>query len=333
MARKKLPEEHENLERYLVSYADFMTLMFATFVVLYALAQSDVDSFKNIEEAMRRAFSQNIFENQENILDGSDSILQGQTGAMNPLMLEYMSQKYEQDSFNQIEKEIGELGNKGITSDVDNRGLVIRLSDDAVSFRPGSAELARNSIETLNKVASIIKSRFAIHYIRVEGHSDSDAISNPRFPTNWELSSARACSVIRFLIKAHGFNPKIFTAAGLADTVPLADNTTPQNKAKNRRVEIVILKNQDKSLTKKNMQDILKEVQAQRNKSLKSQLQPSKAIEGLVGNDKELLKNVIDMSDQYENETKRLESLEKEGYSIDGDKPEFLNNNKNGIKQ
>ena len=99
MAKKKKAEEHENLERWLVSYSDFMTLLFATFVVLYALAQSDVNAFKNIEEALRKAFSQNIFDNQANIMTGQDSILDGQAGATNPLMLEYMSQKYEQSSY------------------------------------------------------------------------------------------------------------------------------------------------------------------------------------------------------------------------------------------
>ena len=86
MARKKHAEEHENLERWLVSYADFMTLLFATFVVLYALAQSDVNAFKNIEEALRKAFSQNIFDSQASIMDGENSILDGQAGATNPLM-------------------------------------------------------------------------------------------------------------------------------------------------------------------------------------------------------------------------------------------------------
>ena len=103
MARKKKHEEHENLERWLVSYADFMTLLFATFVVLYALAQTDVNSFKNIEEALRRAFSQSIFDNQPSIMSGTDSILEGESGATNPLMLEYMSQKYESTSYHRAE--------------------------------------------------------------------------------------------------------------------------------------------------------------------------------------------------------------------------------------
>ena len=110
MAKKKPAEEHENLERWLVSYSDFMTLLFATFVVLYALAQSDVNSFKGIEEALRKAFSQNIFDNQANIMDGKDSILTGEQGATNPLMLEYMSQKYEQTSYEEIKEYYHEHG-------------------------------------------------------------------------------------------------------------------------------------------------------------------------------------------------------------------------------
>ena len=93
MAKKKKAEEHENLERWLVSYADFMTLLFATFVVLYALAQSDVNAFKNIADSLNKAFRQNIFDNQAAILDGKETILDGATGETNPLMLEYMSQK------------------------------------------------------------------------------------------------------------------------------------------------------------------------------------------------------------------------------------------------
>lgn len=327
MARKKPPEEHENLERWLVSYADFMTLLFATFVVLYALAQSDVNSFKNIEEAMRRAFSQNVFESQTSIMDGENSILDGQRGATNPLMLEYMSQRYEQESFNEIDKDIKDLEIEGISSAIDNRGLVIRLNSQAVNYAPGTAELTPKSVEIINKIAKIIKERFAIHYIRVEGHTDSDGISNPKYPSNWELSSARACSVVRYLIRAQGFNSKLFTAVGLADTVPIVPNNSAQNKEKNRRVEIIILKNQAKNLSQKNMQEIMKEVEAAQKKALLNK-KPSEAIEGLVGNDKELLQNVIDISGQYESETKRLDSLQKDEFVTDGLKPEFLNNQK-----
>lgn len=321
MAKKKKAEEHENLERWLVSYADFMTLLFATFVVLYALAQTDVNSFKSIEEALKKAFSQNIFENQDSIMDGSDSLLDGENGAINPLMLEYMSQKYEQDSYDEIKSAVDKLQQEGLSANIDERGLVIKLNDHAIQYVSGTANLTPKSLEVLNKVANIIKEKFSIHYIEVEGHTDSDAISTDKYPSNWELSSARASSVIRYLIRNHAFSPKIFIAQGLADTVPIVPNTTPQNKAKNRRVEIVILKNKNRNLSQKNMQEILKEAQLTQRKN---RLKPSQAIEELVGNDRELLKNVIDITDQYENESKRLDLLEEDNYTYDGIKPDFI---------
>lgn len=327
MAKKKPAEEHENLERWLVSYADFMTLLFATFVVLYALAQSDVNSFKGIEEALRKAFSQNIFENQTSIMEGQDSILEGQQGATNPLMLEYMSQKYEQTSYEDIKEKLENLKEEGVSAEIDERGLVIRLDSHAVQFAPGGVGLSEKSYKILDAISKIIKEKFAIHYMQVEGHTDSDPVSNAKYPSNWELSSARASSVIRYLIKNHGFNPKLFIATGLADTIPIVPNTTLQNKAKNRRVEIVILKNKNKFLSKKNMQEILKEVQMSKKKEKLNRNQPSKAIQGLVGNDKELLENVIDLTDRYESENKRLHSLDNEDVMHDGEKPEFLEQN------
>ncbi|MBQ2983513.1 MAG: OmpA family protein [Candidatus Gastranaerophilales bacterium] len=323
MAKKKHAEEHENLERWLVSYADFMTLLFATFVVLYALAQSDVNSFKGIEEALKRAFQQSVFDNQTSILNGTDSVFDGYEGATNPLMLEYMSQKYEQSSFDEIEENIENLHQDGLSATQDDRGLVIRFDEHAIKFKPATADLTDESLKTLSQVAKIIKEKFSIHFIEVEGHTDSDPIISSKFPSNWELSSARAASVIRYLIKNHGFNSKIFMATGLADTVPIVPNTTIQNKAKNRRVEIIILKNKNKNMSKKNMNAILKEVQEQQ-KQAKIKKQPSKAIEGLVGNDKELLKNVIDMTNTYESENKRLDLLEDFDYMHDGQKPTFM---------
>ncbi|MBR3605486.1 MAG: OmpA family protein [Candidatus Gastranaerophilales bacterium] len=324
MAKKKHAEDHENLERWLVSYADFMTLLFATFVVLYALAQTDVNAFKNIEEALRRAFSQNIFDNQAAVMDGQNSILDGQDGATNPLMLEYMSQKYEQTSYDEIEDEVKKLKEDGLTAEQDDRGLVIRINEHAVKFTPGTATLTDKSHEILDTVAGIIKKRFAIHYINVEGHSDSDPIKSEKFPSNWELSAARASSVIRYLIDQHDFNPKIFSAVGLADTIPVAKNDTLENKAANRRVEIVILKNKHKSLSKKNLQEILKDAKLQQKKNAITKKPPSEAIEGLVGDDREMLKNVIDISEQYESENKRINSLDDETYTHDGAKPEFM---------
>jgi len=322
MAKKKKAEEQENLERWMVSYADFMTLLFATFVVLYALAQSDVNSFKGIEEALRKAFTQNIFDNQTSIMPGTDSIMDGQDGMTNPLMLEYMSQKYEQTSYEELEDSINGMQKDGVSANIDERGLVIRLDNHALNFAPGSAEISQDSYKTLDSIAQLIKQKFTIHFIEVEGHTDSDPIHNQKFPSNWELSSARACSVVRYLIKYHSFNPKIFIASGLSDTIPDEGNVSKQNKAKNRRVEIIILKNKNRYLSKKNVQDILKDAKEAAKKAKTAH--PSQAVEQLIGNDRELLNNVINLSDTYESENKRLEQIENENYTYDGEKPKFI---------
>ena len=115
MAKKKKPEEHENLERWLVSYGDFITLLFATFVVLYALAQVDATDFQKLEESLKTAFSQNtILDGQPAIMDGSESIFdQQQANSFIPsLMVEYISPKYEEASFEEIDEEIKSIVNK-----------------------------------------------------------------------------------------------------------------------------------------------------------------------------------------------------------------------------
>ena len=318
MARRKKHEDHENLERWLVSYADFMTLLFATFVVLYALSQVDVSDFAKLEEALKKAFQSNMFDGQESILDNSNSILDGTSGATSPIMLEYLSPRYEADSYAEIKKSIDEMDLDGINAEIDERGLVIRLEDNALTFKSGSAQISSDSIVPLNAVAKLIKEKFAIHIIRVEGHTDSDPVSNAIFPSNWELSSARASSVVRYLIDNYGFNPGIFIAAGYADTVPVTRGNSQKDKKKNRRVEIVILKNKLRNTNSKNMETLT-------TLSTKKKSTVSQAIKDLTGNDEKLMKNVIDFRQTYEKETNRIDNLDN-GSDINRmkQKPDFL---------
>ncbi len=252
MAKKKPPEEHENLERWLVSYGDFITLLFATFVVLYALAQVDATDFAKLEESLKSAFSQNtLMEGQQSILDSSDSLFdEQQANSFIPsLMLEYISPKYEEQSFNEIEesikelKEAGEL--EGISSKMTDKGLLLTF-DDKYLFAPASAYLDPKAKALLDKVGVLICKKFVLHSMRVEGHTDSHPISSEKYPSNWELSSARASSVVRYLIARFKFSPNLFTAIGYADTRPLVESSSPKDP-KNRRVEILILKNSYKN--------------------------------------------------------------------------------------
>lgn len=252
MAKKHKHEEHENLERWLVSYADFITLLFATFVVLYALAQVDAVDFAKLEESLKHAFSQNtLFEGQQDIMDGSQSLFdQQQANSFIPsLMVEYISPRYEEDSFKEIANEIKELSEMGeldgISSKITEKGLLLTF-DDKYLFAPASAYLAPDARKLLDKVGVLICKKFVLHHMVIEGHTDSLAIKSSQFPSNWELSGARACSVVRYLIDRFKFSPSLFSAIGYADTRPVENAISPKDPA-NRRVEILILKNKYKN--------------------------------------------------------------------------------------
>ena len=251
MAKKHKHPEHENLERWLVSYADFITLLFATFVVLYALAQVDATDFAKLEDSLKQAFSQNtLFDGQEAIMDGSESLFDQQraNSFIPSLMVEYISPKYEDDSFKEIAeqiKELTELGElEGISSRITDKGLLLTF-DDKYLFAPASAYLAPDAKKLLDKVGVLICKKFILHHMIVEGHTDSHAMSSNQYPSNWELSSARACSVVRYLISRFKFSPSLFSAIGYADTRPLETAISPKDPA-NRRVEVLILKNRFK---------------------------------------------------------------------------------------
>ncbi len=250
MARKKKHEEHENLERWLVSYADFMTLLFATFVVLYALNQTTVVEMKKVEDSLKKAFSaSSILEGGLGVMNSGISVLEdnGADAIIDTLLMEYISPKYEQESFKQIKKEIedkvksGEL--KDISAKIDDRGLVITITDNNIFFKSASAELSESSKKVLDQIGKLIVEKFAMHSIRVDGHTDALPISGTKYPSNWELSSARSSTIVRYLINKFHILPDLMTAVGYAETRPLEKGNDPKALAKNRRVEIVVLKN------------------------------------------------------------------------------------------
>ncbi len=264
MGRKQKQPDHENLERWLVSYGDFITLLFATFVVLYALAQTDISEFSKLEEAMQKAFSSSLLQGRESVLDsqGTDMLNEASFGdsIIAPLMMEYMSNKYEEDSYKEIEATINKMKKDkeldGIDVEITDKGLVIKLENDNL-YNPGSATLTEKAKKTLEKVGIIIAEKFVFHQMRIEGHTDNQPISTSVFPSNWELSSARASAVIRYFISKFKYSPNLFTAVGYADTKPVVSNNNSSNRAKNRRIEILILKNKFKKQENDNF-DLMK---------------------------------------------------------------------------
>lgn len=285
MAKKKPPEEPENLERWLVSYGDFITLLFATFVVLYALAQVDASDFAKLEESLKNAFDQtNIFDAQEMLLDGSQNIFdQQQANSFIPsLMLEYISPKYEEDSFKEIAESIKELQANGeldgISAKITDKGLLITF-DDKYLFSPASADLNSKARKLLDKVGVLICKKFVLHSMRIEGHTDSQPIFSDKFPSNWELSAARASSVIRYMISRFKFNPSLFSAVGYADTRPL-ENARSSNDPLNRRVEILILKNSYKNSYENTKTTTLNLTKEEQDKIQQQRMQVIKSVEG-----------------------------------------------------
>lgn len=254
MAKKKKPEEHENLERWFVSYADFMTLLFATFVVLYALSQINVNEFKKVEESLKKAFSvQSILDGGSGVMSSGESVLDASAAnsMIDSLMMEYISQRYEQESYDQIKKEIEDMAKSGelngVSATIDDRGLVITITDKGILFQSGSAELSKNAEKVLETIGKLIVQKFAMHAIKVEGHTDSVPISGGKYPSNWELSSARASSIVRYLINKFKILPDLMSAVGYADTRPVETGKNA-DIAKNRRVEIVVQRNLHKNL-------------------------------------------------------------------------------------
>lgn len=320
MGKKQKHPEHENLERWLVSYADFMTLLFATFVVLYALSQVDIKDFKSLEDSIKQAFAApSIIQGSQGIMaDSGDSVLNSDSGAdsmITPLMMEYMSQKYEDQSFQDIQQDVKAMEKTGELSGVQtlesDKGLIIRFSNDSM-FKSGSAALLPSAKEKLDKIGAVIAKRFILHYMRIEGHTDNQPIVSVVYPSNWELSSARAGTIIRYFIGRFSFMPSLFTSVGFADTRPIEKNTSITGRAKNRRVDILILRNKSKG--QENPQnEIMKMSKKDQEAMQKNRMDTVNKVQSLSDAAKKLAKgnkqaeqDAIILNQAYEKEVKRL---------------------------
>lgn len=323
MGRKLKHEEHENLERWLVSYSDFITLLFATFVVLYALSQVDISEFSKLEESLKSAFeAPSIMQGNPGLMPEAGDNMLDKTSAdsvISSFMMEYLSPKYEEEAYESIKKELEELSKtkelEGVSATIDERGLVIRLNDSNILFKSASAQLEPTAKEKLDKIGLFIAQKFLMHSIRVEGNTDNLPFSNNIYPSNWELSGARSCAIVRYLIDRFKFHPDLFTPIGFSSTRPIADNKTPKGRAQNRRVEIIVLRNKFKknesaqnTIIKMNK----KEQEAYRNEHIQA-INKVKGISDaalkLTGDDEEATKNVLILKEIYSSETQRINTV------------------------
>jgi chemotaxis protein MotB len=237
MARKRYQEDAENHERWLISYADFITLLFAFFVVMYAISVVNVGKYRVLSDALGDAFG------------GRGAAVAPNTAVEQTFSLPSIiarkrqeAMRREKDRLTQLARDLsatlGPLVKEGKVRVTQNsRGVSVEINA-SVLFAPGDAALTAASRQALGAVAMLLKND--PHLVQVEGHTDDVPIKNPLFPSNWELSAVRASSVVRLFIDS-GMAAARLTAVGHGANVPVAPNDTPEGRARNRRVAVTII--------------------------------------------------------------------------------------------
>jgi chemotaxis protein MotB len=264
--KKNSHEEEGSSERWLVSYADFITLLFAFFTTLYAISTVDAQKAGKLVTSMRESFDSAVFSqgsrtlqldhgvggatsgeilqntSSSNGLNTNDITIKGMedlkaiTSATRPVLNGEKALGYLKRS---VETLLGAEVLKGkVRVHMEPRGLVISLGESGV-FDSGSDQIKPDGKALLDTVATSLVSLG--NNIRIEGHTDNVPIHNSRFPSNWELSTARATAVISYLIEKFGLQPDLTSAAGYAEYRPAASNDTEEGKARNRRIDIIVL--------------------------------------------------------------------------------------------
>lgn len=247
MSSRRHRKAHVSHDRWLVSYADFITLLFAFFVVLYAFAKEDQRKQVQVSTAIDSAFhalglfpsSSKAPRDQKNAGSTDDAAM-----PMNIVMGEdVLSPAKVRDDLKQIQKDLTQrLSNQVATHTVSIQmgrdGLVISLRE-AGFFNSGSATPKPETVETLREIAERLSQ--TPYDLRVEGHTDNIPIHTGEFDSNWELSTARATHIARMLLELHALPAERLAAAGYAEFHPVAPNSTPEGRSENRRVDLVVL--------------------------------------------------------------------------------------------
>ena len=241
--RRKGEEEHENHERWLVSYADFITLLFAFFVVMYSLSSINEGKYRIMSDSVVNAF-RNIPANSSGAQIISSPIpsirpTPPPSAAESAEAEEARKSKAERvrNMAEEIRKVLAPLVADGQVRVTEGAfGITVEINA-SVLFAPGEAQLGVDALRALRAVAQVVAG--AEFPITVEWHTDVVPIATPMFPSNWELSAVRASSVVRLFVEG-GVQPARLTAAGYGDQRPVADNASAEGRARNRRVTILI---------------------------------------------------------------------------------------------
>lgn len=246
MARRRPPEDHDNAERWLVSYADFMTLLFAFFVVMYAISSVNEGKYRVLSSAMVNAFRSGApVSVSVNPSGGANTLIQAPETKPISKAVKSKSQLSEQAKLGNLSADLRRVlaplvkGGQVKINQTD-KGVEIEIKDSAL-FPTGQAQPSPQSRAMLTQLAGVLDK--VDNSVSVEGFTDDVPIRTPVFPSNWELSAARAGSVVR-LFQENGIAAERLVAVGRAANKPVTDNTTPEGRARNRRVSITVLTNE-----------------------------------------------------------------------------------------
>jgi chemotaxis protein MotB len=230
MRRKKLNDiEHENLDRWLLTYSDLITLLLAFFIAMYAMSQIDAKRFGRMAEALK-----GVLKGGESILrydDKPEEVTKGH-GVLHIGNLKMLKQQID-EKFKAVPD-----GEKLVQTEITERGLVVHILESAL-FSAGSAVLEPRAMTVLDMIYGKIQD--VPNHMRIEGHTDDRPINSPVYPSNWELSTARATSVVRYFINDHNAPATKISALGYGEYRPIQPNTSIENRASNRRVDVVVL--------------------------------------------------------------------------------------------
>jgi len=234
LRRRKRDEEHENLERWLITYADLITLLLAFFIMMYVFSKQDAQRYDEVVGHLKTIFT-------------GGSGISGQGKNAEELLIE-LPIKTAQGSGDEVRKRLedemrsltdNESVKKNISVFSDERGIVIRILEKAF-FDEGKADMMERAKAALGRIVPVV--RDIENQIRIEGHTDNVPINNHEFRSNWELSARRATEVVSYFIEKYDFPPERISAVGYAEYRPVAANDTPENRALNRRIEIIVVK-------------------------------------------------------------------------------------------
>jgi len=222
----------------MTTYGDLITQILIFFVLLFSFSKVDRDKFTAAMLSLQGSLG---------IIDGGMTLQEGdlmEQGEIGEIMISVQEQRVFELLHERVEEIISEDDLNGIQVNLDERGLVIRFVE-GVLFDSGKADIKNEARAILDKIAPLLIDTH--RHIRIEGHTDNLPINTREFPSNWELSTARAVNVVKYFIEKHNFSPYILSAAGYGEYRPIAPNDSDKNRALNRRVDIIILKSTSES--------------------------------------------------------------------------------------